>query len=94
MKNNELPISFPIKVLKFKTPIEYENSINRILKLKVTLFLKILKTCYLLSNVKISEEEKEKFLNYIDKKFNEINDSKVFITGQIKSEIYIRKGYF
>ena len=91
--NESLPISFPIKVLKFNTPIEYENSINRILKLKSNFISKDFKNLLFIIKCKNlnSEEEKENFLNFIDKKFNEINDSKVFITGQIKSEIYMQE---
>ena len=51
--NESLPISFPIKVLKFKTQNEYETQLIESQNLKVTLFVKILKTYYLLLSVKI-----------------------------------------
>ena len=91
--NESLPISFPIKVLKFKTQNEYENSINRISKLKSNFICEDFKNLLFVIKCKNldTDEEKEKFLNFLDKKFNEINGSKVFITGQIKSEIYMQK---
>ena len=91
--NESLPISFPIKVLKFKTQNEYESSINRISKLKSNFICEDFKNLLFVIKCKNLEtdEEKEKFLNFLDKKFNEINGSKVFITGQIKSEIYMQK---
>ena len=91
--NESLPISFPIKVLKFKTQNEYENSINRISKLKSNFICEDFKNLLFVIKCKNLEtdEEKEKFLNFLNKKFNEINGSKVFITGQIKSEIYMQK---
>ena len=91
--NESLPISFPIKVLKFNTPSEYENSINRILKLKSNFISEDFKNLFfIIKCINLSsEDEKEKFLNFLDKKFNEINGSKVFITGQIKSEIYMQE---
>ena len=91
--NESLPISFPIKVLKFKTQNEYENSINRISKLKSNFICEDFKNLLFVIKCKNLEtdEEKENFLNFLEKKFNDINDSKVFITGQIKSEIYMQK---
>ena len=91
--NESLPISFPIKVLKFKTQNEYLNSINRISKLKSNFICEDFKNLLFVIKCKKldTDEEKEKFLNFLDKKFNEINGSKVFITGQIKSEIYMQK---
>lgn len=91
--NESLPISFPIKVLKFKTQNEFENSINRISKLKSNFICEDFKNLLFVIKCKNLEtdEEKEKFLNFLNKKFNEINGSKVFITGQIKSEIYMQK---
>ena len=93
--NESLPISFPIKVLKFKTQNEYENSINRISKLKSNFICEDFKNLLFVIKCKNLEtdEEKENFLNFLEKKFNDINDSKVFITGQIKSEIYMQKKY-
>ena len=91
--NESLPISFPIKVLKFKTQNEFENSINRISKLKSNFICEDFKNLLFVIKCKNLEtdEEKEKFLNFLNKKFNEINGSKVFLTGQIKSEIYMQK---
>ena len=91
--NESLPISFPIKVLKFKTQNEYLNSINRISKLKSNFICEDFKNLLFVIKCKKldTDEEKEKILNFLDKKFNEINGSKVFITGQIKSEIYMQK---
>ena len=91
--NENIPITFPIKILNLNSELDYKKSINKISKLSSNFISSDLKNLLFIIKCENlnTDDEKEKFIFFLENKFNEINESSTFITGQIKSEIYMQK---
>ena len=83
----------PIKALNLKSDTSYIRSLKNIEQLNSNFITNDLKNLLLVVKCKNleSEEHKIKLLEYLDRQFSEISNAKVNITGQIKSEIYMKK---
>ncbi|MAO71293.1 MAG: hypothetical protein CMD02_02140 [Flavobacteriales bacterium] len=91
--NENIPVTFPIKILNLNSELDYKKSINKISKLSSNFISSDLKNLLFIIKCEnlSTDDEKEKFIFFLENKFNEINESSTFITGQIKSEIYMQK---
>ena len=83
----------PIKALNLKSDTSYIRSLKNIEQLNSNFITNDLKNLLLVVKCKNleSEEHKINLLEYLDRQFSEISNAKVNITGQIKSEIYMKK---
>ena len=89
--NQLIPI--PIRLLKFQDQDQFKNSLERI---------KIIESRFVSSNFKNllfiikcqdldSEEETIDLLDYLDRQFSNLPLENINVTGQVKSEIYMKK---
>ncbi len=83
----------PIKALNLKSDTSYIRSLKNIEQLNSNFITNDLKNLLLVVKCKNleSEEHKINLLEYLDRQFSEISNAKINITGQIKSEIYMKK---
>ena len=86
-------IPFPLKLLKYHDENNFINSINTIHKYNSNYITSNLKNLVFVIKCKNLESEYDKifFLNYLENNFSKITAAQVNITGQIKSEIYMKK---
>ena len=86
-------IPFPLKLLKYHDENNFINSINTIHKYNSNYITSNLKNLVFVIKCKNLESEYDKifFLNYLENNFSKISAAQVNITGQIKSEIYMKK---
>ena len=86
-------IPFPLKILKYHDENNFINSINKIHKYNSNYITSNLKNLVFVIKCKNLESEYDKifFLNYLENNFSKISAAQVNITGQIKSEIYMKK---
>tara|TARA_B100000902_G_scaffold208214_1_gene198249 strand:- start:14116 stop:16107 length:1992 start_codon:yes stop_codon:yes gene_type:complete len=82
----------PINILKLDNKILFNKSKERILKIGSNYISKEFNKIMFLINTKnlLNDREKQNTLNFIKDKFSNIN-AKIYITGQMKSEVYMQK---
>ncbi len=90
---NQSVFPIPLKLLDLDSIVAFDNSLIRIAKFKSNFISDDFKS--LLFVVKCQnlnlESDKIQFLSDLDKHFSNIFSSDIYITGQIKSEIYIKE---
>jgi len=90
---NQSVIPISIRIFDLKNKASFDNSLIKIEQYNsrfITSDLKNLIFVIKCQNLD-SEEEKISFLKYLNTQFSNINQAKINITGQIKSEIYMKK---
>ena len=89
--NESIPIA--IKLLDFDNQVDFENSLKSIARYKSDFISSDFKSLIFIikcQNLE-SEESKVKLIDFLDNQFSSLSLENINITGQIKSEIYMKK---
>ena len=93
---NQSFIRVPVKLLYLDSSVNFHKSIKKIKTFNSNFISKSLMNLLFVVKCKDLEDEDDKIyiLEYLDEQFSNISDSKINITGQLKSEIYMKKNVF